>query len=329
MIISRTPYRLSLFGGGTDYPAWFEKNHSRLITAAMNKFSYISLRETPAFVDYNYLINYSEIEKAKTIQNIKHPSARACIEKFGRNKNIQVLYDGDLPARSGIGSSSTFTVGLINALKAFNKEKVDKKTLATLAIDLEQNILNESVGIQDQIAASYGGIIDISMGPGTKWDAKNIILSKEYINELQNNILLGYSNVSRLSETHARKKVENINKGKSLNELREIASIANEAIDMFYKESDIQDLGYLLKKTWDLKKKLADDVTNDHMNDIYDTGIRNGAFGGKFMGAGGGGFFYFLAPKKQHKTIINNLNKIKCWVYPKFDFEGSKLFKIG
>jgi D-glycero-alpha-D-manno-heptose-7-phosphate kinase len=324
MIVSRSPYRLSLFGGGTDYPAWFENNPSRVLTAAMARYSYISLRKTPSFVDYKYLVNYSEIEKTLDVESIKHPSAKACIKHYS-NQPVQIVYDGDLPARSGIGSSSTFTVGLILALITLDDKIYTRKELAEAAIRLEQEIINESVGIQDQIAAAYGGILDISMGPKNHWIVDRVELSNDVIQELEKHILLGYSNISRLSETQAKKKIDNIKEGKSVKELQEITDITNEAIYTLNNDTNISSIGKLLDKSWNLKKRLAEGVSSEWMDSLYSVGIKHGAYGGKLMGAGGGGFFYFIAPPERHESIRQALSNIKFWVPFKFDFGGSKI----
>ena len=324
MIISKTPFRLSLFGGGTDYPAWFINNPSEVLTASMARYSYITVRETPIFSEYNYLVNYSEIEKTMDVDSIRHPSVKNCLKRF-RQSNVQIVYDGDLPARSGIGSSSTFTVGLLNALNFYNNISLSKKELAQLAINIEQNDMNESVGIQDQIAASYGGILNIKMGPGNKWNVNKIKLSADYILELEKYILLGYSNISRFSETQAKKKIENIKNKKTEIELKTISDITKEAIYTLYEEKDIKYIGSLLNKSWEVKKKLAEGVTTEWLDTLYNIGLKHGAFGGKVMGAGGGGFFYFLAPPNNHNEIKKALNNIKFWTPFKFDFEGSKI----
>jgi D-glycero-alpha-D-manno-heptose-7-phosphate kinase len=326
MIVSKTPYRLSLFGGGTDYPVWYKENTCSLVTAAMNRYSHIFIKSLPPFFDHKTKITYSIIEKINQIEEIKHPSVRACLQYLNINDGLSIGYDGDLPANSGIGSSSSFTVGLLNALFTYKNIKQNKNTLAKEAIQVEHNILNEAVGIQDQIAAAYGGIILIKMN--SDWHAKNLLLSQEYITELESHILLGYSNISRLSETQAKRKIDNIKEGSTLPYLKEISSIAYDAINNIVHESSIDSLGDLLNKNWQLKKNLAEGISSEWMDSLYNTGIKNGAFGGKLMGAGGGGFFYFLAPPRYHNKIKKALSSIKVWVPIKFCFEGSKILTL-
>ena len=327
MIVSKTPFRLSLFGGGTDYPAWYENNQCSLITAAMNQYTYILIKNLPPFFDYKTRIMYSIVEKVNLLNEIKHPAVKACLSYLSIDDGMSIGYDGDLPARSGIGSSSSFTVGLLNALYAYKGIKLSKRQLAEEAINVEHNIIKESVGIQDQIAAAYGGINLVKMGQN--WSVKNLSLSDEYIKELESHILLGYSNISRFAETQAKKKIDNIKEGKSENELKEISAIAYDAINTMIHEDDISKLGEYLKQSWEIKKKLADGITTDWIDEIYKTGIKYGAYGGKLMGAGGGGFFYFLAPPKLHNKIKQELISINIWVPFKFDFEGSRLLTLG
>jgi len=327
MIISKTPYRLSLFGGGTDYPDWFKNNPCSLITAAMSNYTYLFVKKLPPFFDHKTRIAYSILEKINSIDEIKHPSVKACLAYLNLDEGLSIGYDGELPARSGIGSSSSFTVGLLNSLYSYKGSKLGKRQLAEQAIHIEHNIIKESVGIQDQIAAAYGGINLVKMS--NDWTVKKLSLSDEYIKELESHILLGYSNISRFAEVQAKKKIDNIKDGKSEKELREITSIAYEAINTLIHEDEMFKLGNLLNKNWELKKKLAEGITTDWIDELYQTGINNGAYGGKLMGAGGGGFFYFLAPPNLHNRIKESLTSIKTWVPFKFDFEGSRLLTLG
>ena len=213
MIVSKTPYRLSLFGGGTDYPDWFKINNCSIVTAAMNNYTYLFVKGLPPFFDYKTRISYSIIEKISSLDEIKHPSVKACLAHLNIDEGLSIGYDGELPARSGIGSSSSFTVGLLNTLYAYKGIKLTKRQLASEAIHVEHNIIKESVGIQDQIAAAYGGINLVKMGQD--WSVKNLSLSDEYIKELESHILLGYSNVSRFAEIQSKKKIDNIKQGTS------------------------------------------------------------------------------------------------------------------
>jgi D-glycero-alpha-D-manno-heptose-7-phosphate kinase len=208
MIITKTPYRLSLFGGGTDYPAWFNDNPSICISAAMANYCYLTVKKLPPFFDYKSRIIYSQIESVQLIEEINHPSARSCLQYLDM-KDISITHDGDLPARSGIGSSSSFTVGLLHALYTMCNNTITKDELARQAIHVEQNVIGENVGIQDQIIAAKGGIQVIRMGPGSSvysWTSDNLKISNDYMKELESHIMLGFSGVSRHAEVQSKKK---------------------------------------------------------------------------------------------------------------------------
>jgi D-glycero-alpha-D-manno-heptose-7-phosphate kinase len=325
MVISKTPYRLSLFGGGTDYPAWFENNPTKIVSAAMAQYCYITVRDVPPFFDYSTVITYSEIEKVNSLNVIKHPSARECLRYMGIDKGVSVVYEGDLPARSGIGSSSSFTVGLLNALYTFKNRPLSKDGLAKEAIYIEQNILRENVGIQDQIMAAHGGVRIIDCSKGKDWTTTEFKLSADYTKELESHIMLGFSGVSRYSEIQSKKKVANIKEGKSTSELEAMAALSNIAIDYMIEERDMASIGQLLSYGWRLKRQLAEGVSEEWIDDIYDASIKYGSLGGKLMGAGGGGFFFFLVPPEKQEKFKEQMSSIKVWVPFKFDTEGSQI----
>jgi D-glycero-alpha-D-manno-heptose-7-phosphate kinase len=324
MIISKTPYRLSLFGGGTDYPAWYEKNPSKVISASMAYYCYISLKQLPPYFDYVNRVIYSKIESVSDISQIEHPSVRECLKYYDIPNGISISHDGDLPARSGIGSSSAFTVGLINAITTYLGESYSPYDLANDAIHIEQNLIGESVGVQDQIMAAMGGVQVIELSK----DGKKIMplaASYRYYEELQSHIMLGFSGIDRLSDVHAKKQVDNIKFGKSEKYLKAITDITNEAYEMMLNKASMKELGKLLDRQWTYKRQLTDDVTNDYIDIIHNKAMSAGAYGGKLMGAGGGGFFMFLAPSEQHERIKLAIPEINVWVPFKFDFEGSTI----
>ena len=325
MIITRTPYRLSFFGGGTDYNAWFEENGGLVIAAGLAHYCYLTVRHLPPFFEHRSRVVYGKEEHVINNQDIRHPSVRGCLEYLKISDGLEIHHDGDLPARSGLGSSSSFTVGLLHALYALKQQMKMPKQLADEAIDVEQNWLNESVGIQDQIMAAHGGFQIIEMGPAANWKAKNMLLPKEYLTSLENHILLGFSGTSRISEQHAKNKVDNIKRGKTNKELQTIYALTKEALQAFQNQADFDQIGQLLDQSWQCKRRLAEGVSSGWMDDLYQTSIKNGAFGGKLMGAGGGGFFFFLAPPKKHQQIREALSQIKVWVPFKIDYSGSQV----
>ena len=326
MIISKTPYRLSLFGGGADYPSWFVSNQTKLISAAMANYCYISVKHLPPYFDYANHVIYSKIESVHTFDEIEHPSVRACLKQLQVPNGISITHDGDLPARSGIGSSSSFTVGLINALQTYLGKSLTTHELALQAIDIEQNIIGESVGVQDQIMAAYGGIKVLELS-GANTKVRDLRIPDSYVDDLEQHIMLGFSGISRLSEVQAKKQVDSIKEGKSTQTLEAMQQLTNEALRIFEHESSssIRDIGLLLQEQWNYKRTLTDSVANSDINSIYDAAIQAGAYGGKLMGAGGGGFFMFLAPPDAHQKIKDALKQINVWIPFNFDYEGSKI----
>jgi D-glycero-alpha-D-manno-heptose-7-phosphate kinase len=324
MIISKTPYRLSLFGGGTDYPAWYEKHPSKIISAAMAHYCYISLKKLPPYFEHANRIIYSKIETVNDISEIDHPSVRECLKYYGIPNGISISHDGDLPARSGIGSSSAFTVGLVNAIKTYLRQPNHAYVLAKDAIDIEQNYIGESVGVQDQITAAYGGlnIIELSKD-NTKVLSLDVSFDYEYT--LEKHVMLGFSGIDRLSDVHAKQQVENIKSGKSEKYLKKISDLSDDAYHAFLQEESMKQIGALLDMQWHYKRQLTNDITTEYIDNIYEKAKAAGAYGGKLMGAGGGGFFMFLASPEKHDIIKQAIPEINIWVPFKFDYSGSKI----
>jgi D-glycero-alpha-D-manno-heptose-7-phosphate kinase len=324
MIISKTPYRLSLFGGGTDYPAWYEKHPSKIISAAMAHYCYISLKKLPPYFEHANRVIYSKIEGVNDISEIEHPSVRECLKYYAISNGISISHDGDLPARSGIGSSSAFTVGLVNAITTYLDKSNYPYDLAKAAIDIEQNRIGESVGVQDQITAAYGGMNVIEL---SKNDIKvsTLDISFEYGHTLEKHIMLGFSGIDRLSDVHAKQQVKNIITGKSEKYLKKISSLSDDAHNAFLQEESIEQIGTLLDIQWYYKRKLTNDITTDYIDSIYEKAKAAGAYGGKLMGAGGGGFFMFLASPEKHDIIKQAIPEINVWVPFKFDYSGSTI----
>jgi D-glycero-alpha-D-manno-heptose-7-phosphate kinase len=324
MIISKTPYRLSLFGGGTDYPDWFQSRQSKVISAAMAHYCYINLKKLPPYFDYVNRVIYSKIESVNDISHIDHPSVRECLKYYGILNGISITHDGDLPARSGIGSSSSFTVGLIHAILTAQGKLPTPHDLALDAINIEQNYIGESVGVQDQIMAAYGGIRVIELS-GANMNVRDLRIKDDYVLDLEDHIMLGFSGIDRFSNVHAKQQIDAIKEGKSKKLLEEITTITETALHIFESHGKIKEIGELLKYQWNRKRQLTDSVTTDYIDTIYNKAIDAGAYGGKLMGAGGGGFFMFLAPPDAHEKIKQAIPEINVWVPFKFDFEGSKI----
>jgi len=323
MIITRTPFRISFFGGGTDYPEWFKKNSGQVIATSINKYCYISCRYLPPFFEHKHRIVYSNIERVKNISDINHPSVKACLESFKVSKGLEIHHDGDLPARSGLGSSSSFTVGLIHALYALNGSMMDKDRLAAEAIHIEQNVIKENVGSQDQISAAYGGLNKITFNMDGSFDVSPVIIQQERLNLLNDHLMLFFTGFTRIASTIAEKQIQNINKRHS--ELLQMQQHVDYAIEILKDENTpIEKFGELLDHSWKLKKKMSDIVSTPEIDQIYFTAKEHGAIGGKILGAGGGGFLLlFVKPENQLKVqeTLSNLINVP------FEFEkaGSKV----
>lgn len=323
MIISRTPFRVSLFGGGTDYPTWYEKNVGMTISTSVNKYAYITVRKLPPFFEYKHRIQYYLREEVNSLEEIKHPVVREAGKLLDIKDGMEIVHNADLPARSGMGSSSTFTVGLLHALYAMKNQMVTKRELALAAINLEQNIIGEAVGSQDQTAAAFGGFNLIEFDKHKTFQVLEMIISKERLQSLQDNLLLCFTGFSRTAEKVAKMQIETTSKKEK--ELYKMLEILNEAKEVFTNEKvSIDEIGKLLKEQWFLKKSITKYISNPQIDEIYEAGVNAGAIGGKLLGAGGGGFMLFFAKKENHKKIKQSLNK-KLFVPFRFEKTGSQI----
>lgn len=326
MIISKTPYRLSLFGGGCDFSEWFKTNPTTLIVASMDHHCYVTVSRKPNFFpEYKSRVAYGQIEHVKDNGDIIHPSVRECLRFFNFESGIDIHHAGDLPSRSGIGSSSSFTVGLVRAIHGLKNSRISKRQLAEEAIFIEQQMIKEAVGFQDQISASYGGLNVIKLGPGSKMRVSKLDISFSYKEYLRRSVLLGFTGLSRDGTNIMKKHITNISDGKSEALLNDVSKISQRALELFKLEEDIDKLGNLLNDSWAIKRNFTPMVSTQTFNQIYEVAVKNGALGGKLMGAGGGGFFYFLAPPQKHAKIKAALHQVKIWVPFNFSNNGSML----
>ena len=322
MIISKTPYRISFFGGGTDYPSWYKKNGGSVISATIDKYIYISCRTLPPFFKHKYRIVWSHIETVKKLNQIKHKVVRTMIKKYNIKKGLEIHYDGDLPARSGMGSSSVFVVGLMNLFNHFKNKNVSIKRLAENSIFFEQKILNEVVGSQDQIAAAYGGFNKIIFKTNGDFKVKKISVKSQTINSLNKNLLLVYTGYKRTAHHIAKSYVNKLQTSKKEYILK-ISDYAKQA-ERALQKGQLDRFGMLLNDAWIEKKKLSLSITNSSIDRIYNQAIRNGALGGKLLGAGGGGFFIFYVPQTKQKKFIKKFKNFITIPF-KFSFDGSKI----
>lgn len=306
MIISQTPYRVSLFGGGTDYPAWFCKHGGICIGMAIDKYCYLSLRKLPPFFEHNYRVAYSKIELTKQVNEIEHPAVRAILSEHQIPFGLEIHHDGDLPSKSGLGSSSSFSVGLINAVCAFQGKHVSPKYLAKEAIRIERNVIGEVGGYQDQIWAAHGGLNVISIDTDGEYEVSPMLFSEAKKQSLLSHLLLFYTGTSRFSSEISRSKIKNIER-KAENFSR-VQQLADEALSILTSENlDFSQLGKLLDESWKNKRSMSSSVSNAQIDAIYEAAKFEGALGGKVLGAGGGGFVLIFAEPKFHSAIRNRL----------------------
>lgn len=324
MIISRTPFRISFFGGGTDYPVWYKENGGAVISTSINKYCYISARFLPPFFPFKHRLRYYTTEEVNAVDEIKHPSIRECLRFVDLDNGIEVVHNADLPAQSGLGSSSTFTVGLLNALYGLKSYMPTKKELALNAIHIEQNMIKEAVGSQDQTSAAFGGLNRINFyGGQNEIEVQPIIFSKRRYSLLEKNLMLFYTGYTRNAFEIAGEQIKaSPQKAKELNTMMELL---DEAFSILYDENrDMNDFGRLLGRQWEIKRTITNKITTNDIDEIYKTGINAGALGGKLLGAGGGGFILFYAEHKSQEKIKQKLNHL-TFVPFRFDNTGSQV----
>ncbi len=318
MIISRTPFRISFFGGGTDYPVWYKENRGAVLSTSIDKYCYITCRNLPPFFRYKHRIVYSNVEHTNTISEIQHPSVRHVLDFMHIDQGVEIHHDGDLPARTGIGSSSSFTVGMLNALYALKGEMVTKRQLALDAIHIEQDIIKENVGSQDQAIAAYGGFNKIEFGDSQEINIRPITLNSNKCQSLQDHLMLFFTGFPRNASDIAKEQMENTHNKK--NELNKMLEMVEKSIDILNgRDSNITDFGKLLHESWMIKRSLTSQISTPQIDKIYESALKAGAIGGKLLGAGGGGFILFFAePDTQFKIK----EKLKDLLYVPFKFEN-------
>ncbi len=322
MIISKTPYRISFFGGGSDYPSWYIKNGGMVLSTTINKFVYISCRNLPPFFNHKYRIVWSKLETVKKINQINHKPIRKMLNYYKIKNGLEIHYDGDLPARSGMGSSSVFVVGLVNLLNNLIGKEITKKDLAKKSIFFEQKILRENVGSQDQIAVSYGGFNKIIFKKGGDFNVSKITLPKKVIKDLNKNLLLVYTGITRNAHDIAKDYIKKLDKSKS-SHISKILNFVNNA-EMILKDGNLNDFGRLLHESWIEKKNLSSNISNSYIDNIYNFAMQSGALGGKLLGAGGGGFFLFYVPRNLQRNFLKSFKK-KIIIPFNFSNEGSEI----
>lgn len=335
MIIAKTPFRISFFGGGTDFPDYFVENGGSVLSTSIDKYCYVNIRNLPPFFDYNNEIVYSKIEQVKNLDGINHPMVKNILKYFDID-SIKISYDADLPARTGLGTSSSFAVGLINAISKLKNIKLEKKDISDLAIYVERELCKEEGGIQDQIAATFGGFNFIKFNKANKYDKKlfdkfgysaydyeinKIDIDNNILKTLNNNLFLFFTGISRNSfeiQKNTQKSLKN--NTANLNYLNDMVDISIKIL----KSNSIDDFGHLLNDAWKIKKSLSSSISNNHIDDIYDKGINCGAIGGKILGAGGGGFILFYVPITNHELFKSKMSDLMNVPF-KFENDGTSI----
>lgn len=322
MIISKTPYRISFFGGGSDYPEWYNSSRGEVISTTINKYIYVSCRHLPPLFDHKYTVSYSKIERKNNIRQIEHKVVKHMLSKLNIKSGLEIHYDGDLPSRSGMGSSSSFVIGLMKVLNAGTNVKKSKRDLALSAINFEKNILKENVGSQDQVAAVYGGFNNIVFDKKNIFKVRKMNINSDYLSEFDENLHLYYTGIKRYS-SHITKKFSKYLPTKKSKYIKTMLDLTKESKNNLLS-GKIDLLGELLNDSWQIKKELDKDVSSKTINEMYSYGIKSGSTGGKLLGAGGGGFILFYVPKKNRNIFLKKMKKIPS-VNFNFSNEGSKI----
>ncbi|MBF0124978.1 MAG: kinase [Magnetococcales bacterium] len=327
MIITRTPFRVSFFGGGTDYPVWYRDHGGAVLSTSIDKYCFITVRDLPPFFDYKFRVQYFRREETQTIEEIKHPSVRECLRFMNISRGLEIVHSADLPAQSGLGSSSTFTVGLLNALYGLQYKLPTKRELALNAIHVEQQLIQENVGSQDQTAAAFGGLNYIEFGGLQHISVQPMLMRPDKLAALQDHLMLFFTGFSRVASDIAAEQIQRTaEKATALHRMR---SLVNDAVTTLLSgDDDLDDFGRLLHEQWLIKRDLTDLISNPNIDQIYTQGLQSGAIGGKLLGAGGGGFMLFFVHPENHNKIREALRHL---LYVPFRFEqlGSQVIYYG
>jgi D-glycero-alpha-D-manno-heptose-7-phosphate kinase len=322
MVISRTPFRISFFGGGTDYPAWYRQHGGCVVAATIDKYSYLTCRYLPPFFEHRIRVVYSKNEACQTIDEITHPAVRETLRYLKLDRGLEIHHDGDLPGRSGMGSSSSFTVGLLHALRALQGQMTGKHQLAMESIHIEQELLKETVGSQDQVCAAYGGVNRIQFHPSGDVTVQPVTLSRERLRDLNSYLMLFYTGIRRTASDVASSYVNGLDAKTA--QLKRLEALVEQSCGILNSNADLAQFGELLHEAWKAKRSLSDKVSNPEVDRLYEAARSAGALGGKLLGAGGGGFLLLFVRPECQAEVRSKLDHL-IHVPFEFEFSGSQI----
>ncbi len=323
MIISRTPFRISFFGGGTDYPAWYEEQGGAVLSTTINKYCFVTVRHLPQFFEYKHRIRYFDREEVNDINEIRHPAVRECLRFVDMHQGVEIVHSADLPAQSGLGSSSTFTVSLLHALYTIKHYMPTKRELALNAIEIEQQKIGEHVGSQDQTIAAFGGLNHIRFGGSSVIDVQPVVIRPERLQALNQRLMLFFTGFARNASDVAKKQVAALRNNRiDLHDMMVLTEEAKKAL--LQHEGNFTEFGRLLHEQWMIKRALTDQISTSPIDDIYQKGRSAGAIGGKLLGAGGGGFMLFFVQPEQQEAVRRALDNL-LYVPFRFEHSGSQI----
>lgn len=327
MIIVKTPLRVSLFGGGTDFPDYFRRAGGAVLGSAIDKYIYHSVSKFPSWLfEHKIRVAYRVVEQVSDVELIQHRPFREILKYHGITENVEVNLASDLPSFTGLGSSSSFTVGLIKGLNGFQGRLIDAASLARQAIHLERNVLGESVGFQDQIFASYGGFNHITFADDDSFEVERVNVNQNLNRELSESLMMYYTGMTRRASDIEEMKLKNIEK--NIDTLDRMHDCVSEALSILSRGVNLDEIGYLLDESWKLKRSLGGGVTNSNIDEVYRYGIESGALGGKLLGAGGGGFFLFYVPRRSRARFREAFSQMHEVPFS-FNAPGSTLIHVS
>ena len=321
MITVRVPLRISFLGGGTDYPSWYREHGGRVLATTIDKYVYISLRGLPRFFQHRVRVAYAEVEHKQTTAAVKHPIFREVFRYTGIVKDIEAHYDADLPGRSGMGSSAAFVVGLLHAIASLRGSVPSPMQIARDAIHIEQNMIGDIVGCQDQVTIAHGGFNLVDFGCDESISVTRAAIGNRCRNDLEQAMMLMYTGLSRHASEIAKTYAVRLNRGQK-GIMQALGDMVNEGYNRL-KDNDIEAFGRLLNEAWSLKRRLSHSVSNGRIDAFYHTARRAGALGGKLLGAGGGGFFLLIVPPERQADVREALRDV-IEIRIRFESEGSR-----